>query len=72
MSSILTIPFFRECIAASIEETRKALQRGETLDEAKKSVPAALAKCAAGLGEFQRYIVGGVQKLYKDIEAKKY
>ena len=66
------IRFFQECIAASIEETRKAVGRGETLDQAKKSVPAAMAKCEAGLGEFQRYIGAAVQKLYKDIEAKKY
>ena len=67
------LAFFRGCIADLITETRKAVQTGETLEEARKSVPAALApKCEAGMGEFSRYVGSGVQKVFKDLEAKRY
>ncbi|MBI2822154.1 MAG: MBL fold metallo-hydrolase [Acidobacteria bacterium] len=67
------LDFFRKCIAALIEETRKAQQRGETLDQAKESVAAALApQCEAGMGEFSTYVGIGIQRVYTDLKSKKY
>jgi cyclase len=67
------IAFFRGCIAALIEETRKSSARSETLDQARKSVADALApQCEAGMGEYRRYVGVGIQRVYGDLKAGRY
>jgi cyclase len=66
--------FFRNYLADLIEEGRRARARGETLDQAKASVAAALKpKYDAGMdGRFAGSIGANVEKVYKDLEAKLY
>lgn len=68
------LTFFRNYLADLIEETRRARQRGETLDQAKASVAAALRpKYETGMdGRFAGSIGANVEKVYKDLEAKLY
>ncbi|HEY2930278.1 MAG TPA: MBL fold metallo-hydrolase [Acidobacteriota bacterium] len=68
------LTFFRNYLADLIEETRKARQRGETLQQAQKSVAAALASGYEGgmAGRFNESIGANVEKVYKDLEAKLY
>jgi len=66
--------FFRNYLADLIEEVRRARARGETLDQAKASVAAALKpKYEAGMdGRFAGSVGANVEKVYKDLEAKLY
>jgi glyoxylase-like metal-dependent hydrolase (beta-lactamase superfamily II) len=66
--------FFRDYIADLIEAVRGARGRGETLELAKTSVAAALKpQYDAGMdGHFDGSIGENVEKVYSDLEAKKY
>ena len=66
--------FFRNYLADLIEAVRGARGRGETLDQAKASVAAALKpKYDAGMGgRFAGSVGANVEKVYKDLEAKLY
>jgi glyoxylase-like metal-dependent hydrolase (beta-lactamase superfamily II) len=66
--------FFRNYIADLVEAVRASLGRGETLDQAKAAVAAALApKYDAGMdGRFAGSIGANVEKVYKDLEARRY
>jgi len=66
--------FFRNYLADLIEEVRRARARGETLDQAKVSVAAALKpKYDAGMdGRFAGSVGANVEKVYGDMEAKRY
>jgi cyclase len=66
--------FFRNYLADLVEEGRRARARGETLDQAKASVAAALKpKYDAVMdGRFAGSIGANVEKVYKDLEAKLY
>jgi glyoxylase-like metal-dependent hydrolase (beta-lactamase superfamily II) len=66
--------FFRNYLADLIDEVRRAKGRGETLDQAKASVAAALKpKYDEGMsGEFSRSVGGNVEKVYRDLEAGRY
>jgi glyoxylase-like metal-dependent hydrolase (beta-lactamase superfamily II) len=66
--------FFRNYIADLIDAVRAAKGRGETLDQAKASVSAALKpKYDAGMdGRFDGSLGANVEKVYKDLEAKLY
>jgi glyoxylase-like metal-dependent hydrolase (beta-lactamase superfamily II) len=68
------LTFFRNYIADLIAETRKASQKGESLEQAQKSVAAALApKYEAGMaGRFPDSINANVEKVYRDLAEKKY
>ena len=68
------IQFFQDCIRDLIEETRKAFQRGETAEEAKKSVGSVLApRYEAGTGgTFWTYFGGDIERIYKDLAAHTY
>jgi cyclase len=62
----------RNYLADLIAETRRAIQRGESLQQAKKSVASALApKYQAGYGSFGA-VGSNIDKVYSDMEAKKY
>jgi glyoxylase-like metal-dependent hydrolase (beta-lactamase superfamily II) len=66
--------FFRNYLADLIEEVRRARQRGETLDEAKASVAAALEpRYGAGMdGRFGASVGANIEKVYKDLEGGRY
>jgi cyclase len=66
--------FFRDYLADLIAEVRRARERSESLDQAKTSVAAALkAKYDAGMdGRFDGSIGANVEKVYRDLEAKRY
>jgi glyoxylase-like metal-dependent hydrolase (beta-lactamase superfamily II) len=67
---------FRSYFADLIDETRKARQRGATLDEAKASVaPVLRPRHAEGMGgtaRFDEAVGANVEKVYKDLEAGLY
>jgi hypothetical protein len=65
---------FRNYIADLVDEVRRARGRGQTLEQAKTSVAAALQpKHASGMGEsFDESVGGNIEKVYKDLEAKRY
>jgi len=67
---------FRNYLAELIEETRKARGRGETLDQAKVSVAAALrprhAETMGGRERFDGSVGSNVEKVYRDLEARLY
>jgi glyoxylase-like metal-dependent hydrolase (beta-lactamase superfamily II) len=66
--------FFRNYLADLIDEVRRAKARGETLDQAKVSVAAALRpKYDEGMaGRFSDSVGGNVEKVYRDVEAGRY
>ncbi len=66
--------FFRDYLADLIEAVRGARGRGETLEQAKASVAAALKpKYDAGMdGHFDGSVGENVEKVYRDLEAKRY
>jgi cyclase len=66
--------FFRNYLADLIAEVRRARERGETLAQAGVSVAAALKpKYEAGMdGRFAGSVGGNIEKVYKDLEAKRY
>ena len=66
--------FFRNYLADLIEAVKAARGRGETLDQAKASVAAALKpKYDAGMdGRFDGSVGANVEKVYKDLEDKRY
>ena len=68
------LTFFRNYLADLIAAVRTARDRGETLDQAKTSVSAALKpKYDAGMnGEFAGSVGANIEKVYQDLEAKKY
>ncbi len=65
---------FRGYLADLIDETRRARQRGETLDQAKSSVAAALKPRHESLapGRFDNGVGANVEKVYRDLEAGLY
>jgi glyoxylase-like metal-dependent hydrolase (beta-lactamase superfamily II) len=67
---------FRNYLAELIEETRRARQRGETLEQATAAVKAALrpkfAEPMGGTTAFDGSIGANVAKVYADLEAKLY
>ena len=66
--------FFRDYLADLIAEVRRARDRGESLEQATKSVAAALApKYETGMdGRFAGSVGANIEKVYKDLEAKRY
>jgi cyclase len=66
--------FFRNYLADLIEAVKAARGRGETLDQAKAKVAAALKpKYDAGMdGRFDGSVGANVEKVYKDLEDKRY
>jgi cyclase len=66
--------FFRNYLADLIAEVRRARERGETLAQAGVSVAAALKpKYEAGMdGRFAGSVGANIEKVYKDLEAKRY
>ncbi len=66
--------FFRNYLADLIAEVRRARDRGESLAHATTSVSAALApKYDAGMdGRFAGSVGANIEKVYKDLEAKRY
>jgi cyclase len=66
--------FFRDYLADLIEAVKAARGRGETLDQAKAKVAAALKpKYDAGMdGRFDGSVGANVEKVYKDLEDKRY
>ena len=66
--------FFRNYIADLIEAVKTARSRGETLEQAKTSVAAALApKYEAGMdARFAGSVGANIEKVYKDLEEKRY
>jgi glyoxylase-like metal-dependent hydrolase (beta-lactamase superfamily II) len=66
--------FFRNYLNDLIGEVRRARGRNESLDQARASVAAALKPTYdAGMGgEFAGAIGANVEKVYRDLEAKKY
>ena len=68
------LTFFRNYLADLIAAVRTARDRGETLDQAKTSVSAALKpKYDAGMnGEFAGSVGANIEKVYQDLDAKKY
>jgi glyoxylase-like metal-dependent hydrolase (beta-lactamase superfamily II) len=66
--------FFRNYLADLVEEVRRAKGRGESLDQAKTSVAAALKpKYDEGMGgRFSGSVGSNIEKVYKDLEAKLY
>ncbi len=67
---------FRNYLSDLIDETRKARERGETLDRAKASVAAALKpRYAEGMGGatmFDGGVGANVEKVFRDLEAVRY
>jgi cyclase len=67
---------FRNYLAELIEETRRARQRGEALEQATASVKAALrprfAEPMGGAERFDGSVGANVAKVYADLEAKLY
>ena len=68
------LTFFRNYLADLIAAVRTARDRGETLAQATASVTAVLApKYDAGMnGEFAGSVGANIEKVYQDLEAKKY
>jgi cyclase len=68
------VKFFRDYLADLIAGVRTARGHGETLAQATASVTAALKpKYDAGMnGEFAGSVGANIEKVYKDLEAKKY
>jgi glyoxylase-like metal-dependent hydrolase (beta-lactamase superfamily II) len=68
------LTFFRDYLADLVAAVRTARGRGETLVQATASVTAALKpKYDAGMnGEFAGSVAANIEKVYKDLEAKKY
>ena len=68
------VRFFRNYLADLIAAVRDARRRGETLDQAKTSVAAALKPAYdAGMGgQFAGSVGANIEKVYRDLEAKKY
>ena len=68
------LTFFRSYLADLIAATTIARARGETLDQAKVSVAGALKpKYDAGMnGEFAGSVGANIEKVYQDLDAKKY
>ena len=68
------LTFFRNYLDDLVKAVRAARGRGESLDQAKTSVAAALKPTYdAGMdGQFAGSIAGNVEKVYGDIVAKKY
>jgi glyoxylase-like metal-dependent hydrolase (beta-lactamase superfamily II) len=66
--------FFRNYLADLIAEVRRARDRGDSLEQASGSVAAALApKYEAGMdGRFAESVGANIEKVYKDLEAKRY
>ncbi len=66
--------FFRNYLADLIEEVRRARARGEGLDQAKVSVAAALKpRYDAGMdGRLGGSVGGNIEKVFGDMEAKRY
>ena len=66
--------FFRNYLADLIDEVRRAKGRGETLDQAKVSVAAALKpKYDEGMGgQFAESVGGNIEKVFRDLEANRY
>ena len=66
--------FFRNYIADLIDAVKAARGRGEALEQAKTSVAAALApKYEAGMdGRFAGSVGANIEKVYKDLEEKRY
>ncbi len=66
--------FFRNYLADLIDEVRRARGKGETLDQAKASVALALKpRYDAGMdGRFAGSVGANVEKVYADLEAKRY
>jgi cyclase len=66
--------FFRDYLADLIQAVKAARGRGETLDQAKAKVAAALKpKYDAGMdGRFDGSVGANVEKVYKDLEDKRY
>ncbi len=66
--------FFRDYLADLIEAVRASRVRGETLEQAKAGVAAALKpKYDAGMdGRFEGSVGANVEKVYRDLEAKRY
>ncbi len=66
--------FFRNYIADLIEAVKAARSRGETLEQAKTSIAAALGpKYEAGMdGRFAGSVGANIEKVYKDLEEKRY
>jgi glyoxylase-like metal-dependent hydrolase (beta-lactamase superfamily II) len=67
---------FRNYLADLVQEVRRARERGETLDQAKVSVAAALrARHAEPMGGNERFdgsIGANVEKVFRDLEARLY
>jgi glyoxylase-like metal-dependent hydrolase (beta-lactamase superfamily II) len=67
---------FRDYLAALIDETRHAVSRGETLEQAQASVKAALRpRFVEGMGgapQFDGSIGANVAKVFGDLQAKRY
>ena len=68
------LTFFRNYLVDLIERTRAALKRGETLEQAKKSVAGALAPgYEAGMaGRFAASVGANIEKVYADLQAGRY
>jgi glyoxylase-like metal-dependent hydrolase (beta-lactamase superfamily II) len=68
------LTFFRNYLADLIEQTRASLKRGETLEQAKKSVAAALApRYESGMaGRFAGSVGANIEKVYADLQGGKY
>ena len=68
------LTFFRNYLADLVAAVRSARDRGETLDQAKASVAAALKpKYDAGMnGEFAGSVGANIEKVYQDLAARKY
>jgi len=66
--------FFRNYLADLIAEVRRARDRGDSLEQATRSVAAVLApKYEAGMdGRFAGSVGANIEKVYKDLEAKRY
>jgi glyoxylase-like metal-dependent hydrolase (beta-lactamase superfamily II) len=66
--------FFRTYLADLIAEVRRARERGDSLDQAKISVAAALkGRYEAGMdGRFAESVGGNVEKVYGDLAAGRY
>ena len=66
--------FFRNYLADLIDAVRGARGRGQTLEQAKTTVAAELRpKYEAGMdGRFAGSVGANIEKVYKDLEAKRY
>ena len=66
--------FFRNYLADLIAEVRRARERGDSLEQATKTVTAALApKYEAGMdGHFAGSVGANIVKVYGDLEARRY